>query len=359
MADYKTTERRLMDDLLLFFGTGGGKIEGYKKLKAAYFLLQGEYNLHQYKWPWEFWGPDDPYFFYDVEDLIHSGLVYRTLGFAKNEPIHHPHNLSPFGFDYFTSLVDKLRKENPEQLRSFLSHAIAWLRLPSRFSVNQSLLEIEKRRNESSEPIEDLWAIRHPHGFFTSELIQSMERFYELEGFNPKIVEKPDKTYEILVEIPPQSAQRKYHYLVLDKERFDSDIKTLMLDELFEESAIFNFLEKREIVERQEVEKVQRNIYEGFAENLAYMSSLVNKRIKELQALFEITSGNRLSLEIHEDFCKLNLYNDYTDVLKEKHGFEWREHYVFQYWHILQPYELRDALRFFTAEYLHEILKGS
>jgi len=358
MDDSQEMEKKLMDSFMLFFGASGGKVEGYKKLKATYFMLEKEPELPKYAWPWDFWGPDDPNFFYDVDELVRMGLVERTLGFAKNEPIHHPHNLSPLGFDYFTNLIRKLRKENPEVLWKFLPYAIAWLRLPSSFAVNKALIEIDRQEKKDIKYSENLRKIRHPRGFFTSETVHSIVRFYQLEEFDPK-VSQHNGIYEIRVEIPPSIANRKYHYLILDKEKFEHEMARLNMDKLFDESFVFNFLEKNKLIQREHVKKLQNHVCESFVEELPYMVSAVNKRIEELRALFNITSGHNLSLEIHEDFCQITIGNDYVNTLKEKYGVDWKEHYIFQYWHILQPYELRDALQFFTADYLHSFLKGS
>lgn len=347
-------QNRSNDILLLFLACGGRKIEGYKKLKSSYFLIEKRYKISSYTWPFNFWGPEDPSFFSDLESLLYEGMVDRTLSFRKNEPIHHPYTLSMMGKDRFTELVKRSNKKDME----FIPETIVWLRLPSRFSVNESMVEAKNLCNTygSYRYESQIRRIRHTPNHFQNSLEKIVD-LYRRMGFD--VHEKLENGKGVIwLSIPQEFAKKRYKYQEVSQSAITETLKKINVDELFDTTYTYYLLEKMEIVDREEVEKQLSNVVALIQRNMknGSMKEEYTKRMRELMSLCDVTDVNkkrRLCLTIQEDYSELSLDDEAKKALKEKYDMQFTPEHYYAYWHLLQPYELRDALQWFTVDTLY------
>lgn len=347
-------------NLILLVGAGGKRVEGSKSLRSTAYLSRMAMNKEtfQYSWPINFWGPLSLELNAITETSIRSGFVHRGIDFKEKEPIHHPHSLHTLGLSHFVHMIEKLKTEERKALRNYVPDMIAWLRIPSKYSVSRASFEWRKTlTNGGSSKIDYdkvFSEIRHPMNYFDRGIIEGICDFYKIVGYDTRMDREKGK-FVISVAIPGKVCLR-YDYLKVNPEQIDHDIEAADIKRQFRRSYSLHVLKEEGIANEKDVRSSLQSVRDEKLTGSAVddMITYFNDAKKELFDVFEATSvfgKPSLRMIVSRDRSVLDV-SDVKKVLRE-----WKPVYYLQFWHILQPYELRDALLAFRLEYLRDRLK--
>jgi hypothetical protein len=352
-VEEKPVFQKRLENLIFFIACGGNEIKGFKNLKSSFFLLDKKHNIAKYDWNLDLFGPHDLDFFGDLEDLLFRENIYRNLSISKGEPIHHSYSLTAIGEDRLTDLVRTTsRSDDAQFLSKFLTEAIAWLSIPLPYSLSKSLVEaeIEERKNTLDIELERRFKkISHPSDHFKGYL-DDIFRYYKSSGLKMKIFSNNDDVTS-LIGIP-QDFVKRYSYLQIKE-----PLKTPMvnLNGLFNSVYSFYLFKKYGLVTERGMRETLDEICLNIRKNHQKLQKANEEMFKLLNILCAITyhgDGENLYLRVGRESSELCLTKDSKDLLKKRFGLEFKPEYYLYYWHILQPYELRDALKYWSVNEL-------
>lgn len=351
-------------ELILFIGAGGAKVKGSKSLRStAYLSKKGKISgISPFSWALDFWGPVSLEFNSILENMVRLGIVHRGIDFKESEPIHHPYSLYTLGLSHFVHMLETLNEEERNAIREYIPHAIAWLHLPPRYSVNRASYEWRHTKNTSingglSTVNYDqlLSEVKHPPNHFDENFIRAIYRFYKISGYKAALSKEKDH-FVISIGIPGKVACSRYKYLLINTKGIDNDFKNSVVREDFKRSYTLHVLKEEKIVSEKDVKTTMESIKEEkFTDHaVSEMMKLLYDNMRELHDLFEATYSSEngtLKMIIGKDRSKLDA-SQVKDAVKI-----WRPEYYLQFWHLLQPYELRDAFQIFTVDSLQDRLR--
>lgn len=328
-------------DTLILTACGGKRVEGSKKMRATRYLT--DYENESYQWPVNFWGPFDFGFNSDIETAVRSGLIHRGIDLRRREPIHHPHMLFNLGISYFVDFVKGLTGSEREELRGKVSEIIAWLRLPSRYSVNRAMYLWNSAR--SSEVVgENFLEVTHPEEYFTKSILTEMRKFYEKSGFVVKSKREDGMKSSFTIGVPPKAA-RRYNYLRIEEDNMDRDFRNAAedIENQFDTSLPLYLMKELRMTNPVEVKEAVKQIKDSCfkSQDIKKMNDMFDYTVSQLGELFDRTysDGIGVKLEIGRRKSMLN-----ASKIRQVMTSKWRPEFYLQFWHILQPYELRDGI---------------
>lgn len=345
--------KNLFLSLLMF---SGGIIHGYKKIKSIIYLLSKRYpDLIKYKFDMQFFGPYSKQLVNDLEDMYwHHWLECRLQPPEKDsEPIHHLYSLSYIGQNYVQIHLSDLEKwlfeKGVEDIKDLSSTILALEILPTQVALNMSLVKSEEDLIKDPFYIDDEisnFVLSNYSMSFDKEIVNKLIDWYEYKNINCLPLETPS-TYKITIDssIAPALVHNRYEYLRLSeddienfKERYRKNIEKELevyplKDIAFNKSDLTNVKNKIESI---------LYFFEK-SNNLRKANEKLDQIFKLIEFLLAETENKKegLQMTLWNVNAKISVYPDY------KKAINWREDYMANIYHFLQPLERAFYLKYY------------